>query len=71
MHRAGELTSLWMPDANHEAVRELVRAREAVMYWRNKARQALSGFLLRKRLPLWRPKRLDGGVLALAGDDPA
>ena len=48
MHRAGELTSVWMPDADHEAVRDLVRARETAMYWRNKARQALSAFLLRQ-----------------------
>jgi transposase len=27
--RAGELTSVWVPDAVHEAVRDLVRAREA------------------------------------------
>lgn len=47
MHRAGELTSVWMPDARNEAVRDLVRARETAMYWRNKARQALSSFLLR------------------------
>ena len=37
-----------MPDASHEAVRDLVRAREAAMYWRNRARQALSSFLLRQ-----------------------
>ncbi|OJW21345.1 MAG: IS110 family transposase [Rhodospirillales bacterium 69-11] len=48
MHRAGELVSVWMPDARHEAVRDLVRARETAMYWRNKARQALSSFLLRQ-----------------------
>src|SRR5215217_7608011 len=29
LHRAGELTSVWVPDAGHEAVRDLVRAREA------------------------------------------
>jgi transposase len=28
LHRAGELTSLWVPDETHEAVRDLVRARE-------------------------------------------
>ncbi|MBI1198702.1 MAG: IS110 family transposase [Phenylobacterium sp.] len=48
MHRAGELTTVWVPDASHEAVRDLVRAREAAMYWRNRARQALSSFLLRQ-----------------------
>jgi transposase len=29
LFRAGELTSVWVPDAVHEAVRDLVRAREA------------------------------------------
>ena len=29
LHRAGELAGVWTPDAPHEAVRDLVRAREA------------------------------------------
>ena len=28
-HRAGYLTAVWVPDAAHEALRDLVRAREA------------------------------------------
>ena len=28
-YRAGELTAVWVPDAEHEALRDLVRAREA------------------------------------------
>jgi len=28
-YRAGELTPVWVPDADHEALRDLVRAREA------------------------------------------
>jgi hypothetical protein len=28
LHRAGELTPVWVPDVVHEAVRDLVRARE-------------------------------------------
>ena len=27
LHRAGELTAVWVPDARHEAMRDLVRAR--------------------------------------------
>ena len=27
LHRAGELTAVWVPDAGHEAMRDLVRAR--------------------------------------------
>src|SRR5206468_2265711 len=29
-YRAGDLTAVWVPDAEHEALRDLVRAREAV-----------------------------------------
>ena len=31
-HRAGELTAVWVPDADHEALRDLVRAREAAKF---------------------------------------
>jgi transposase len=31
LHRAGELTSVWVPDAAHEAMRDLVRARATAM----------------------------------------
>ena len=31
LHRAGELTTIWVPDLGHEAIRDLVRAREAAM----------------------------------------
>jgi transposase len=27
LHRAGELTAVWVPDCRHEAMRDLVRAR--------------------------------------------
>ena len=27
LHRAGELTAVWVPDVGHEAMRDLVRAR--------------------------------------------
>ena len=29
--RAGELTAVWVPDERHEAMRDLVRAREAAV----------------------------------------
>src|SRR2546430_12987882 len=29
LHRAGELTGVWVPDVVHEAVRDLVRARRS------------------------------------------
>jgi transposase len=47
LHRAGELTRIWVPDPEHEAVRELVRAREAAMEELRRARQHLQSFLLR------------------------
>lgn len=47
LHRAGELTAVWVPDEAHEAVRDLVRAREGAMHALRKARQQLQSFLLR------------------------
>jgi transposase len=47
LHRAGELTAIWVPDPGHEAVRELVRAREAAMEDLREKRQHLQSFLLR------------------------
>ena len=47
LHRAGELTTIWIPDAAHEAVRDLVRARATAVRVLSKARQHLQGFLLR------------------------
>jgi transposase len=47
LHRAGELTAVWVPDASHEAMRDLVRARATAVKVLSKARQHLNGFLLR------------------------
>lgn len=47
LHRAGELTPVWVPDQAHEAIRDLVRARQAAVRTVRQARQQLSGFLLR------------------------
>jgi transposase len=47
LHRAGELTAIWVPDPGHEALRELVRAREAAMADLRAKRQQLQSFLLR------------------------
>jgi transposase len=47
LFRAGELTSVWVPDAIHEAVRDLVRAREAASQDLRRKRQQLLSFLLR------------------------
>jgi len=46
-HRAGTLTPIWVPDREHEALRDLVRAREAAKSDQRRARQRLKKFLLR------------------------
>src|SRR5580700_11896433 len=46
-HRAGELTAVWVPDASAEALRDLVRTREASKQDQLRARHRLSTFLLR------------------------
>src|SRR3984885_5523020 len=46
LHRAGELTPVWVPDPAHEAIRDLVRARQAAVRTLRQARHTLSGFLL-------------------------
>ena len=57
LHRAGELTAVWVPDPGHEAMRDLVRARLDAGHALRRARQQLSGFLLRQgchyRRPAW------------------
>jgi len=51
--RAGQLTPVWVPDEEHEALRDLVRAREAAKQDQLRARHRLGKFLLRhgKRPP--------------------
>jgi transposase len=46
-HRGGDLTAVWVPDADTEALRDLVRAREAAKQDQLRARHRLSKFLLR------------------------
>lgn len=45
--RAGELTAVWVPDTEQEAIRDLTRAREDMKAIELKARQRLGAFLLR------------------------
>lgn len=54
LHRAGELTAVWVPDAEHEALRDLVRAREDMQHLQRQATRRLLAFLLRHG------KRYDG-----------
>lgn len=46
-YRAGDLTPVWVPDRVHEALRDLVRAREDAKYDQQRARLRLGQFLLR------------------------
>ena len=45
--RAGDLSPVYMPSVEDEAIRDLVRARQAAVRTLRQARQQLSGFLLR------------------------
>jgi transposase len=47
-YRNGELTSVWIPDRAHEALRDLVRAREGAKKDELRARHRLGKFLLRQ-----------------------
>ena len=64
-YQNGDLTPVWVPDAEHEALRDLVRAREAAKSDQTRARHRLSKFLLRRdrRVPKgvrrWTQKYLD------------
>ena len=64
-YHSGDLTPVWVPDAEHEALRDLVRAREAAKTDQTRARHRLSKFLLRRgrRAPKgvrrWTEKYLD------------
>lgn len=44
--RAGDLVPIWVPDPIHEAMRDLVRARQAASFDVRKARQRIQSYLL-------------------------
>jgi transposase len=46
-YRNGDLTAVWVPDSAHEALRDLVRAREDARQDQHRSRQRLGKFLLR------------------------
>ena len=43
--RAGELTAVWVPDEAHEAVRDLIRARQAAVEDLRRRRRAISSMM--------------------------
>ncbi len=47
LHRAGELTAVWVPDQEQEAMRDLTRAREDMKGLERITKQRLNAFLLR------------------------
>lgn len=47
LFRAGELTPIWVPDTEHEAMRDLIRARLAAVGEIRRTRQQLLSFVLR------------------------
>jgi len=47
LYRAGELTTIYVPDEEDEAIRDLVRARAGAVIAQRQRRQRLKGFLLR------------------------
>jgi transposase len=47
-YRSGDLTAVWVPDAAHEALRDLVRAREAAKRDQLRARHRLGNFCCAK-----------------------
>jgi transposase len=50
LHRSAELTSVYVPDAQDEAMRDLCRAREDAVIAARKAKQRLNAFLLRNAI---------------------
>lgn len=46
--RAGELTAVWVPDEAHEAMRDLVRARDSAVDDLRRKRQSISSMMLRQ-----------------------
>jgi transposase len=75
-YRAGELTAVWVPDAAHEALRDLVRAREAAKKDQLKARHRLGKFLLRhgrrpEGMKAWTKQHLEWIKTNVHFDQPA
>jgi transposase len=50
LHRAGELDAVWVPDAAHEAMRDLIRSRGDAMEHLKATKQHLQSFMLRHGL---------------------
>ncbi len=65
--RSGDLTPVWVPDEAHEALRDLVRARDDAKADQLRAKHRLSKFLLRRAIAsAGRGARLEPGPRCLA-----
>lgn len=75
-HRAGELTPVYVPDKTHEALRHLVRRREAAKENQQQLRQQLSKFLLNlgrrppEKIKAWGKRHLEW-LRTVDFDEPA
>ena len=63
-YRSGDLSAVWVPDEGHEALRDLVRAREVAKKDQLRAKHRLGKFLLRRGL------RAAAGSEELDGEAP-
>ena len=65
LHRAGELTAVWVPDTAQEALRDLTRAREDLKHLSATASQTTFASVSAAARPaLCRPKPLDASALS-------
>src|SRR5688572_25571888 len=64
-YRAGDLSPVWVPDAEHESLRDLVRAREAAKEDELSARHRLTKYLLRYGQRPAKEPLLDRSVVAV------
>ena len=70
-YRSDDLTAVWVPDEGSEALRDLVRAREAAKQDQLRARHRLSKFLLRTgQRPAAGSEGVDAGLHGLGPADP-
>jgi transposase len=67
LHRAGELTPVWVPDADHEAMRDLIRLRSAVRQIVTRA-SASSRISASSRSQAWARNGMANGLPAVAID---
>ena len=68
LHRAGELTAVWVPDPDHEAMRDLVRARAVSVRALRRGTPAIRRLFVAPRPGLHGRQGLDASASALAVD---